>query len=473
MEANAILKYMDPRTKWTFIDNVAYPPNKVFKACGFYNSPDLGLCMTNAILAMLISSRKFVDLIQRLHPVNKKKYKECILQIQADPKNRKFRTNDQISDAKVLSEGLTSTHLEDSYYDRELGVAGHYYLAKEYRKIPKNSCKKNVDPSAGGCTIDKKCCITTILNAKNTLQAYARFGEVLTSLFGAPRELIMGELIGLQWFRAGGYLNTHFNVKRNPHFYEFLPYPNDPIKDLPQKDRSKALKWIKKEKVRPKFLSLSYQVWATENQIHPSLVHLIVHSYTNPTGRPLFADLVIPYVYKGMSLPDDIGLNRLGQTHDVGFEFLNGEDRYKLKGFNVFLTRPRVLPYASIPKRHQKNTTSTDCTRYLIDFTMNFIVENRIYEHLPVGRPQILKDLQGLFFDVCYHFEHNLKVAEKVRQPCHEFSIIQRDNSEWWIMNDDKSTKMEIKDILTFIELENVNSFFFEKTDSTTTTTVG
>ncbi|KAI3380885.1 hypothetical protein SNEBB_002404 [Seison nebaliae] len=425
--------------------------NSMKKVRGFYNAPDLQVCATNVLLAMITSSANLMQYIRC-------REKKC-----STPINYAIEDVQRILCSSIIGPDVLIQRICETYDNKgrhsPIGAAGDYLLTKA------------VQNAILYASINSRMFCTRII--RNTEdrnpESYLRWNTLISDLllenFSAEpptmRNGVTSEF-SYTWFPKIKMLNLHVStmtVSLNPAVSKAFQraYGNDlcpnALKDLDTKLTTK--------KIRPKLIVLNFP-FTHKVRINPGVYVNLTKKFAvyKPEGYPqdMFDDIRVSYYEQLMSFPL---LKREANMYPFLVNGINKE--YRLKSVAVFIGKEFTNTFGNIRDKYMK---PIDGERQLTEpcaSDMKAEIIDKLHRDIP-NLDQLLSSemFQSILKIIC-RFALRGPRLEQANTSSKMFAVVER-NDRWIIMNDHFSSY--INDIETFsirLKDEKITSVLLEE----------
>ncbi|KAI3386544.1 hypothetical protein SNEBB_009313 [Seison nebaliae] len=431
---------------------------------GFYNTQALGICLTNAVLAMFIASS---HLMRELNKLDKGPSSDEYYEQMEEMKNCLYKPDAKkdhvhISSSHVLVKGISDT-CNDIEYRSEFGVAGDLYLVLSFYK---NSKLENMTESISN---DEICRIHIRKTKSYSRNDDVRWTDLLTTLFQPPELLISVDNIDLTFYSNINTLNIAYDI-RNVIFprFELAPMIPQIFRDeISEKIIQKMQKMT--EDINPTVVTLNF-IRPFYARVHGSFYYRFINMLTSqcrPSRRHIAIDyskFVAVYSLQSYTVPE------IPNNTPYLFElpFIPANKQYELRAINIRLMEEIEFTFDTIPdipfEARGLKLTRDKCADKLMINIKKQMVSYRL-DHLTSCLDNNLNQLEPYLLKICGHVNNGSTVQEFYTRhmPVHAISLIHR-NGDWRLMNDDKSLKIEnVNELSKELEEETVFSALFEE----------
>ncbi|KAI3388851.1 hypothetical protein SNEBB_005840 [Seison nebaliae] len=434
---------------------------------GFYNSPELGLCLTNTLLSMITSSLNLMSIV-------KCRFGDC-------PPNIDYQVSDvyrllcnrspkygiaTVTASDVLIKGICDNY-DGKKHGSLFGVAGDYYLLKNYSS--KIMPLEFYEPSRIICHK-----LTRIIRGtKNNLSSdFKRWTDLIEDLL-TPKYVSKFDFpFDFVWYSKIKMLNIElvfdglsFNPLENRQFHR--DYQNL----FKHNETRKLNNILTAGNTKPKIIFFGFNKWKSV-RLHPRFFYNFINSL-NETYI-LYKQKNIPYHLKNfpvhfypqtMSTPLD--LNQYGNEYP--FRFNNTNFMYTLKSISITLVNEKIIHLFDIPISTINNDEIDQCVKQIINRTITLLEERTLREIIHFMKLNIIL-IKYQFSKVCAFFL-NADLGTDYssdRVYIHAIALIFR-NHKWIMMNDELSFAIEnIRTITQMLKDESISSVLLEESNLVT-----
>ncbi|KAI3379310.1 hypothetical protein SNEBB_003009 [Seison nebaliae] len=441
------------------------------KLVGFYNDLNLGVCITNSLLSIILSSDY---LMHRIHEDMKHNFynESYVAEIRKNPCTSTCVPRGSISSAQILRVGMSKIK-GCELYAAPLGVSGDYFLLKYYNS-PYVSYRR-------------ESCREIILRCKDAVSGYERFDAILTELFEEKFGDYMVHPFQVSWYPKLQFLNLNYwiydQVNRvGKGLWDTKRISTQIFQDLTEREIFGINRRFKTEKIEtPQFICI-YMAQSYLPEIHPSF-----YVYLTQTLGEMFDNNIKPslnnlnnfpvyYVEKGVKLPNSLTEDNL--KYEFPFDITQNHD-YSIRTIVLHMMDELFFYLEPVIRRCNpeiQTFLSRECTMMNIAKLENYMTDvtsEEFQNYLPNYSNLIMETVTC----VCNHIENSKDNPNffPMLMGLHALALVRKEENQWILMNDDLPFVIEdIDKFRSFLRNEKVALLFFEKSDimSTTTTTI-
>ncbi|KAI3381722.1 hypothetical protein SNEBB_008098, partial [Seison nebaliae] len=414
--------------------NIRYGKPEDVVLQGYNNPDDCGVCLTNAVFALIISSNLLMDEVRNMETKDPYFIRYFMLKVKRDP----YLVNDKpvlplINEGDLLRNTFIETNERRFSRRSTFGFAGEYYLLKSYLQTV--CINDRVRPIPPGDTIESGC--DEILETKIQGFPYDAWGPILKDLF-LPRQLTEEkfEFPGLEVLQATYYNEIDFlsilwlednkpildDNRLNPNFLHMMGRRYIPqLKD-----------YIEDNSLVPKHIAINSENLLTK-QLHPLTYQNFFECLEELNDSPrhvvrfVCPDLEIPYDRRGEKLPLNFNQANLQQSF-----FSEGRELfYKVTGITFlalgvdhnienmdFILRRNILQVINLD-----NVEIKQCEANMLRNLMEYITIVRERLDLAALAQRLENDLRYFMQNICFYQKEAFAIPkESDTRPCHFFT---------------------------------------------------
>ncbi|KAI3385413.1 hypothetical protein SNEBB_009288 [Seison nebaliae] len=452
---------------------------------GFYNDEKIGVCMTNALLTLIISSPKLLEEVRRIVTVDRQTIHEQMEKVILDPNGENFEICSWMKVEEYLGQSLLDATQRDIVHSK-YGTAGNYYLLKNYlRNLKERKLKRNF-PSSNSSSI-MEMCYDIINDQKMKYRSFINWHKILSDLFHRQIQRAEWKCDNIydewkyMWYGTLNFLNIQLDpFDRNPLYFWKNDYITPNIFDLISSNGFKRLDRSLNERTSiPKFISINFN-FETKEEFHPSLIkcfgdkiyEIISNDNKHYDDAELFDEIDILLQFKSLKLSHFPYENN---SIFLRFPLTNtGDSIYELRGITFCLVENNIHNISTIRHLIKKfnidysNEKHIDCSSYLYRQIENYISTFHTREIISNISSIFKLNIIEILKKICAYFQllHDRDYLEASSDcNCHFYSLI-KGTTKWMLMNDDDTLIIDdVKDAHQSLTLEMVNSLFFEIKD--------
>ncbi|KAI3387941.1 hypothetical protein SNEBB_000646 [Seison nebaliae] len=427
------------------------------KICGFYNTDDLGVCLTNVLLSLILSSKKLLSKVRKVDHYDEKPMEA----IKTNPIILVESIKNSIDYVDVLSHGIRQ--IADNKPDKPpYGVAGDYHLAKSYRNM---ECKYNGTIS----------CERLIILSKDMHCSFERLDTILYDLYDSDYYTFYEKYLVGSWHPDLQLFNIIYNYDKAPMSKNI----DNPwiVKRLPSnmlgKLASTAAEAIGIEftmmNVDPEFLALWFGS-SNRPEFQPvffdSFIAQIIDLLDNNRNVSFYAVRNLNVVFKPstIKIPLNLHSNRRKTYHLP----LNGyeDKKYFLRTILLtlqehFTVKLKKMPFVPM----ESNVEIGNCTiagMMTLEETIEVLNNKRLIQYTKINFNNIAK----IFWRICSYFVKNQNTPNFYPEyyGSHGIALINNEKNEWILMNDDKSFMIDDIGVFQYhLRYQRLSTAFFER----------
>ncbi|KAI3385395.1 hypothetical protein SNEBB_008489 [Seison nebaliae] len=446
---------------------------------GFANSLDLGVCLTNAMLTIIVSSESLMVKIKRMVLEETTIIDEFAAVVQRDPHANCFHSIPLISAGDLLRHNLIKAS-NGQFCGYRFGLAGTYYLLKQYLRVLKTSVLNiNMRDNIRYLYVPTHTCLNDIQREKLHCHVFDGWQPILTDLFH-PLKLTVSnfklrnkEGEGVQYFREIHFLNIGFTPQKTDTNALYSRLPINLFETINMPIFQKVGGHLMHNGLIPKHISFNYRLY-DYLEIHPATVREFANILFPLKDQEEqitdidFHEITVISQYSSIKLPKDFKEENLRQKLVFGPQ---STLLYDVQSISFLLLNEREAEMDDIIRNFQSVSSSTiqqdeleTCSanifHMLTEYLTNVLKDQKLLNLADSFKDQIIEHMEY----ICrFQFETFYKEIEDQNLPCH-FLTLARRNNKWIVLNDDFIA--DIVDWKTFYQIfkyEHVSSIMLDK----------
>ncbi|KAI3385412.1 hypothetical protein SNEBB_009287 [Seison nebaliae] len=445
----------------------------------------MGVCMTNAVFALLLSSASLMEYLNKLYESNMTvDFNEYINKIASDPycKGPSF-WHPPIG--AFVNRGIIAADTHEEL-DSMFGLSGDYVLVRQYDDYKRHKwqgCDEEAtEILAHFALIDRAC--EAIQSAKITASPFIRSNRIFKDIFQQEErdsvEMVNERMFGLKYISSLKFLNLNFIVQTmdvDLNFWQHRPLPAIPSLALYEDTRKELDAALLEHRIEPTYIQINFQQTALP-EISPNLYLKMVKIIDVVRQRLMegngiddisFDDFSIGILPLAVNLPESFGRDTTASQMGLNSLLKFG---YEIRGFSFLLQEEEFIVYGDVEKSDIDDEITTECVidiKARLNEFMNNLPEG--YDLLTMEFAQVAMMMEETFDIILRDFCRTIHEKSHLQQlnryesaTVHGFSLIKRPNEEWWIISDESPIKIEdIKLAARVLRYENLQSIFYER----------
>ncbi|KAI3378592.1 hypothetical protein SNEBB_002627 [Seison nebaliae] len=442
---------------------------------GFNNPLKCGVCLTNAIFALIVSSELLMAQVRTKETAKKSFITKFMKNVKQDPfLEKKPPVLPLITQGDLLRDKLLRTSKGKTTHSATFGFAGEYYLLKSYLEtICLNKREKPIPP---GNKIES--CYIEIRDRKTSSYPYEAWELILNDLF-YPSQLTKKNF-EFQHFKEGTYyidINflSLFWMDDNQSILKYKRLPPNLLYMLNDPISRQLTNYMEHLNLVPKHIALNFEI-DNPKELHPLTFKNFFQCLDklkgglNKVDRFVCDDLTVVYDNRGQKLP--LNFNQANFGHS--FMFKGKEIFYKITGITFVslyvggnhLKIQRISRYYASQNPNATNNDLIECETNMFFYLMEYITTVRRRYDLSTLALRLEHDLKSFMRKICYYQYEIFKIPyAEDEQSCHFFTVTRR-NKKWIILNDDSIINIEDEEFFwSAFKFEHVASILLVKTD--------
>ncbi|KAI3388207.1 hypothetical protein SNEBB_006107 [Seison nebaliae] len=448
------------------------PEDVVLQGCN--NPTRCGVCLPNAVFALIISSNLLMAEIRNMETKDSVFIRNFMHNVKRDPyiENRRPLLP-LITAGDLLRDKFMTTKERRFSPPTTFGFAGEYYLLKSYLETVCLNRRSRPIPSGD---IVESCC-HEIREQKVMGFPYKAWERILKDLFH-PRQSTE-EIFKFQGLEATYYNEIDFlSIFWLEDHESILNYNRLPLNFLHMMDRSvtqQLRNYMENNNLEPKHIAINSETLLTK-ELHPLTYQNFfecleqLNGNTRQVNRFFCENLEIVYDRRGEKLP--LNFNQTNLEHIFHYEAR--ELLYRVTGItfvSIDVEENRVNVDLMLG-RHRLRVINLDkaeirqCEANMFSNLMDYLtIVKRRLDLVALART-LENDLRDFMQNICFYQHENFPIPfDPSMVPCHFFSVTRKDN-HWIILNDDIVINIEDEQVFwSVFKFEHVVSILLERTE--------
>ncbi|KAI3385096.1 hypothetical protein SNEBB_009222 [Seison nebaliae] len=367
---------------------------------GFLNPDKLGVCLTNTLLSLLLSSATLMNEVRENISKAKCDLLEYVEQVTNDPlvkqpTRKHFSSGDYLRQSLVdAQEGKLSTSVH--------GVTGLYMLIKNYEKTRNLKKENKIYSRKLFCppSISKEdLCTIIIREDRPSGPSYIRWSNLLNDVLDHKNEETENYKYKddwmFSWRSSIKFLNVQIELSKfaNVPFWKHVHLQKNPFELLRQDSFEKFNKIYTNDiKIKPQYFLLHLE--STSNpEIHPStyqsmalkLLHMSTSNNIKKLTKENFDNVLIGIEERSLKWPQ-FGLNE--DIDDFSINSMKNQ-KYSIRGISVYMMDFTRFPFWKVTLNIKDIEPPKFSDKYPCAFTSYNFILNYIKEVL--GNPELIQ----------------------------------------------------------------------------------
>ncbi|KAI3378583.1 hypothetical protein SNEBB_007106 [Seison nebaliae] len=413
--------------RWEYLNNLGDSSNH--KVAGFYNNPCIGVCLTNVALAMIMSNRALMKVLQL-------KYMTCPRDVLQDIENLEHyvrqlngkNKEQEVSD--ILIKGVCDT-MNNQKHRGAYGLVGDYVLSKYFTAEDKRNMR--INPNVMGVLV-KENTITTVPTSE-------RLHRLISDMIMVQMVEGVDRSYNFNYYPTIEVLNMELkidNVKHDP--IDVTPFRPNYYAVVGEEIIGNIRKDLTEKKIIPKVIHLGF---APQHQMRfHEMTYINFVSFLDRV-KDFQVDEIPPPSFKVYVQGQRLSLPKINNNDNLYYSFptANGDSNYQLKAASFFIQDE----YVALPKDFIQTKNPSQSVRQC---TQNFFKKMNVYTNMRLMRNfDDFKNYIGkhikYFHAMCNAlFNVNFYNYFVIKGSVHTFSINRRVEG-WVLMNDQHSFKID------------------------------
>ncbi|KAI3384323.1 hypothetical protein SNEBB_002493, partial [Seison nebaliae] len=441
-----------------------------------YNNPDrCGVCLTNAIFALIVSSDLLMAEVRNIQTKDPLFISNFMVNVKRDPYLEDIQPLLPLITAGDLLRNKFIPTSEGKINQLSIfGFAGEYFLLKSYlRTICLNHRDKPIPP---GNRLES--CYDEIQQKKIVGYPYVAWRPILRDLF-YPKQLTeiefrFNKYQGATYFNEINFLSLIW-VDDNESILKYKRLGRNFLYMINHPVNQRLKNYMEYNNLVPKHIALSSTSFPSR-ELHPFTYKIFfeclekLKDNSTHVDRFVCPDLTIFYDFRGEKLP--LNFNQANLEHS--FMYRNRNLFYKVTGF-TFLSldvEENGIKFDVISRRHwyrDININSDEiieCETNMFLTLIEYITTVKQRLDLAAVAQQMENDLKYFMRNICFYQQETFRGPYALQVlPCHYLTVT-RKNNKWIILNDDIVIHIEDEQLLWYaFKFEHVVSILLEKTE--------
>ncbi|KAI3383566.1 hypothetical protein SNEBB_001231 [Seison nebaliae] len=459
--------------------NIKYRKPENLLVHGFNNPDECGVCLTNSVFALIMSSELLMAQVRAIQTANKPYVKKFMKIVKKDPfLEKKSPLFPLITQGDLLRDKLLRTSKGKVTHNTQFGFAGDYYLLKSYLDALYQNRRDK--PMCPGNKVQS--CYAAIRGQKVNGFPYEAWGTILEDLFN-PTKLTKKTFEFEQFKMATYYKEINFLslfwMEGNPQRHTYKRLPQNLLYMMNDQISQELTFHLENNKFVPKHIALNFRPYDVK-ELHPHTFRNFFKCLDQLKQDFQYVDrfecdeLTVLYDHGGEKLP----LNFSQVNFQQSFMYEGQKMDYKITGvaFASLYATENFVDFNDIIEHYAPrppNISNDDllaCEKDMLKLLMDYIIHVNQRSDLVELLERLKDDLMFYMRNICYYkFDQFHKPFPMEGEPCHFITAIRR-NDKWIILNDDFIIDIEDEELFwSAFKFEHVVSILLDKTDGTHT----